>query len=196
MTEILPPEGATGPSGSFDAHHPPSRELLDDCVRCGFCLPTCPTYRITGEEAESPRGRIYLMDLAARGEIPLDEAFGARMDSCLGCLACVSASPAGVRNHSLIAAVPPLVERGTPRAAPDRLFRKLVFALFPYPGRLRLAALGGILYQRLGLRRLLHALGVIALLPPRLRALEALLPPVTLRRLFARGSPFTPAAGM
>ncbi|MGE0300756.1 MAG: (Fe-S)-binding protein, partial [Pseudonocardia sp.] len=195
MTEILPPEGTTGPSGSFDAHHPPSRELLDDCVHCGFCLPTCPTYRITGEEAESPRGRIYLMDLASRGEIPLDEAFGARMDSCLGCLACVSACPSGVRYESLIEAVRPQVERGIPRKAPDRLFRKLVFALFPHPGRLRLAALGGILYQRLGLRRLLQALGVIALLPPRLRALEALLPPVTLRRLFARGTPFTPAAG-
>ncbi|MGE3288532.1 MAG: (Fe-S)-binding protein [Pseudonocardia sp.] len=192
MTELLPPEGATG---SFDAHHPPSRELLDDCVHCGFCLPTCPTYRITGEEAESPRGRIYLMDLASRGEIALDEAFGARMDSCLGCLACVSACPSGVRYDSLIEAVRPQVERGIPRAAPDGLFRKLVFALFPHPGRLRLAAIGGLLYQRLGLRRLLHALGVIALLPPRLRALEALLPPVTLRRLFARGAAFTPAAG-
>ncbi|MBX6356972.1 MAG: 4Fe-4S dicluster domain-containing protein, partial [Micromonosporaceae bacterium] len=53
---------------SFDAHHPPQRELLDECVHCGFCLPTCPTYLLDGEEMDSPRGRIYLMDLASRGE--------------------------------------------------------------------------------------------------------------------------------
>ncbi|WP_103380666.1 (Fe-S)-binding protein [Pseudonocardia dioxanivorans] len=192
MTDVAPPTESTG---SFDAHHPPARELLDDCVHCGFCLPTCPTYQVTGEEMESPRGRIYLMDLAARGEIPLDEAFGARMDSCLGCLACVSHCPSGVQYDKLIESVRPQVERQVPRAVPDGLFRKLIFSLFPYPGRLRLAALGGIIYQRLGIRALLHALGVIALLPPRLQALEALLPPVTLRSLFVRSTPFTSAVG-
>src|SRR5437879_2087772 len=89
MTEIA--DAST--SGSFDEHHPPRRDLLDDCVHCGFCLPTCPTYTVTGEEMESPRGRIYLMDLAARGEVSLDQAFGNRMDSCLGCLACMSTCP-------------------------------------------------------------------------------------------------------
>ncbi|MBC3189546.1 4Fe-4S dicluster domain-containing protein [Pseudonocardia sp. C8] len=192
MTDVLRP---SGPTGSFDAHHPPRREVLDDCVHCGFCLPTCPTYAVTGEEMESPRGRIYLMDLAARGEIPLDEAFGARMDSCLGCLACVTHCPSGVQYDKLIESVRPQVERQIPRTVPDRLLRTLIFALFPYPGRLRLAALGGILYQRLGLRALLHALGVIALLPPRLQALEALLPRVSLRALFARGTPHTAAVG-
>jgi glycolate oxidase iron-sulfur subunit len=192
MTEVVP---STGSRGSFDEHHPPSRELLDDCVHCGFCLPTCPTYQVTGEEMESPRGRIYLMDLAARGEIPLDEAFGARMDSCLGCLACVSHCPSGVKYDKLIEAVRPQVERQIPRAVPDGLFRRLIFALFPYPGRLRLAAIGGILYQRLGIRAVLHFLGVIDALPPRLRALEALLPPVTLRSLFTRTAPFTAAVG-
>ena len=60
-----------GPS-AFDEHRPPERELLDDCVHCGFCLPTCPTYQLWGEEMDSPRGRIYLMDLAEKGEIALD----------------------------------------------------------------------------------------------------------------------------
>ena len=66
----------TGPS-AFDEHRPPARELLDDCVHCGFCLPTCPTYQLWGEEMDSPRGRIYLMNLAEKGEIGLDGPFHA-----------------------------------------------------------------------------------------------------------------------
>jgi glycolate oxidase iron-sulfur subunit len=182
-------------TGSFDEDHPPARDLLDDCVHCGFCLSTCPTYQVTGEEMESPRGRIYLMDLAARGEIGLDEAFGAHMDSCLGCLACVTTCPSGVHYDKLIESVRPQVERHVPRTRPDRLFRTLIFAVMPYPRRLRLAALGGLLYRRLGLQTLMHRLGVIKALPPRLRAAEALLPPVTLRGLFTNTAAFTPAVG-
>ncbi|BCB81022.1 hypothetical protein Pflav_074320 [Phytohabitans flavus] len=69
------------------------RALLDECVHCGFCLPTCPTYVISGDEAESPRGRIYLMDLATRGDAPVAGAVTQHLDSCLGCLACVPACP-------------------------------------------------------------------------------------------------------
>ena len=185
----------TEAAGSFDATRPPRRDLLDDCVHCGFCLPTCPTYVITGEEMESPRGRIYLMDLAARGEIGVDAAFGNHMDSCLGCLACVTTCPSGVRYDDLIGAVRPQVERHVPRSRSDRLFRSLIFGLFPHPGRLRLAALGGLLYHRTGIRFLLHRLGLIDRLPPRLRALEALLPPVTLRALFTKVPARTPAEG-
>jgi glycolate oxidase iron-sulfur subunit len=125
------------------------------------------------------------MDLAARGEIGVDEAFGNHIDSCLGCLACVPACPSGVQYNKLIETVRPRVEQEVPRGLFDRLFRRFIFALFPYPRRLRLAALGGLLYTRSGIRALVHALGVIDRLPPRLRALEALLPPVTLRRLFS-----------
>ena len=171
--------------GSFDEHNPPRRQLLDECVHCGFCLPTCPTYAITGEEMESPRGRIYLMDLAARGEIGVDEAFGNHIDSCLGCLSCVTSCPSGVRYDKLIEAVRPQVERQVPRGFLDKLFRRFIFALFPHPDRLRLAALGGLLYTRSGIRALVHALGIVKLLPARLRTLEALLPPVTFRALFS-----------
>ena len=194
-TESADDPGATAGSGAFDASHPPRRDLLDDCVHCGFCLPTCPTYAVTGVEMESPRGRIYLMDLAARGEIGLDEAFGAHIDSCLGCLACVTTCPSGVRYDKLIEAVRPQVERNVPRTLLDRLFRALIFLLFPYPRRLRLAAAGGLLYQRLGGRFLVHRTGLIGLLPARVRAAEALLPPVTVRALFARTRPHTPAVG-
>ena len=84
----------TGPS-AFDDHHPPQRELLDDCVHCGFCLPTCPTYQLWGEEMDSPRGRIYLINLAEKGEIGLDGPLHEHIDRCLGCMACVTACPSG-----------------------------------------------------------------------------------------------------
>ncbi|TDE01627.1 (Fe-S)-binding protein [Jiangella asiatica] len=180
---------------SFDSHRPPSRELLDDCVHCGFCLPTCPTYVINGEEMDSPRGRIYLMDLAERGEIPLDRTMSAHIDSCLGCLACVPACPSGVRYDLLIEAVRPQIERHVPRTRIDRLVRRAVFAVFPHPARLRVAAVAGLLYRRLGLAASLRRLGVVRRLPAQVRAAEELLPPVRFRSLFGRMDAVVPAVG-
>lgn len=173
---------------SFDETDPPRRELLDDCVHCGFCLPTCPTYLLDGKETESPRGRIYLMDLAERGELPLDSTLAGPIDSCLGCMACVTACPSGVQYDRLLEATRPQIERNVPRAPADALFRRLIFSLFPYPNRLRAATVLGLLYQRSGLRPLARKV-----LPPRLRALEGLLPPVRLRALFTRAASFVPA---
>ena len=138
----------TGPS-AFDDHHPPQRELLDDCVHCGFCLPTCPTYQLWGEEMDSPRGRIYLMNLAEKGEIGLDGPLHEHIDRCLGCMACVTACPSGVQYDKLLEAVRPQLERNVRRTPADRLFREAIFALFPYKRRLRAAAVPGALYQRL-----------------------------------------------
>ncbi|EID54051.1 glycolate oxidase subunit GlcF [Saccharomonospora xinjiangensis] len=165
---------------SFDSHDPPSRELLDDCVHCGFCLPTCPTYQLWGEEMDSPRGRIYLMDLAERGEIGLEGSFTQHIDACLGCMACVTACPSGVQYDRLLEATRPQIERNVERRTSDRLFRDAIFALFPYRRRLRAAAVFGLAYQRSGLPKLVEHL-----LPPRLRAAQALLPPVRLRSAFA-----------
>ncbi|MDQ7908428.1 heterodisulfide reductase-related iron-sulfur binding cluster [Phytohabitans sp. ZYX-F-186] len=159
------------------------RALLDECVHCGFCLPTCPTYAVTGDEAESPRGRIYLMDLATRGEAPVAGPVTQHLDSCLGCLACVPACPSGVKYNQLIESARPQLDREVPR---DRFFRSMIFTLFPYPRRLRVAALAGVLYQRLGLRWLTRRSGLLGRLPARARALEGLLPPVRAKDLFAR----------
>ena len=74
----------------FDSKHPPKQELIDTCVHCGFCLATCPSYRVIGKEMDSPRGRIYLMDAINKGEAALTEATSQHFDSCLGCLACVT----------------------------------------------------------------------------------------------------------
>ena len=169
------------------------RPLLDDCVHCGFCLPTCPTYQLWGEEMDSPRGRIYLMNLADKGEIDLDGPLTEHIDACLGCLACVTACPSGVQYDKLIEAVRPQIERHVARKPADRLLREAIFALFPYKRRLRAAAVPGALYQQL--RRLKPVRTIAAKLPGRLGALESLLPPVSLREAFARLPEYTPAVG-
>lgn len=171
------------------------RKLIDECVHCGFCLPACPTYQLDGQEMDSPRGRIYLMGLAERGEIGIDRTFTRHLDACLGCMACVTACPSGVQYDRLLAATRPVIERTVRRDPADRAFRALLFALFPYPARLRAAALLGVLYRRSGARALLARLGVLRRLPARLRAAEELLPRVPARRLFARLPARTPAAG-
>ncbi|MCY7364520.1 MAG: 4Fe-4S dicluster domain-containing protein [Frankiaceae bacterium] len=182
-------------TGVFDVLHPPSGELIDDCVHCGFCLPTCPTYLLEGNETNSPRGRIYLMKMGKAGEVPMDEEFVGNFDACLGCMACVTSCPSGVKYDQLIEAVRPQIERNWERTRADRLFRTMIFSLFPYPARLRPAAFFGTLYQRLGLRRLLAATGLLARLPARLRAMEALLPQLSLSSVVARQPVFTPAVG-
>jgi glycolate oxidase iron-sulfur subunit len=144
---------------------------------------------------DSPRGRIYLMKLGKEGAVELDDTYVQHFDTCLGCLACVSACPSGVRYDELIEAVRPQLERNRPRDRSDRLFRGLVFQLFPYPSRLRAAALFGVLYQRINGRRLLERAGLLKRLGPRLLAVEALLPPLRLRDLTKRLPEFTPARG-
>ncbi|MBA3946370.1 MAG: 4Fe-4S dicluster domain-containing protein [Herpetosiphonaceae bacterium] len=170
----------------FDSFHPPSPELIDDCVHCGFCLPTCPTYLLWGEEMDSPRGRIYLMNMGNRGQAELNSTYVRHFDQCLGCMACVTACPSGVQYDKLIEATRAQIERHYSRTLPDKLFRRLLFALFPYPNRLRLLAAPLWLYQISGLRRLVQHSGILELLPARLKAMEALLPPVSFSGLRSR----------
>lgn len=178
----------TPTASNFDVHNPPDKELIEDCVHCGFCLPTCPTYLLWGEEMDSPRGRIYMMKKAMQGQIPLDTTFQTHMDNCLGCMACMTACPSGVQYEKLIEDTRAQVERNIPRSSSDTLFRKLLFATFPYSGRLRLLALPMLMYQRSGLQSLVRKSGLLKLLPARLSAMEALLPRVP-TRLFARLPP-------
>jgi glycolate oxidase iron-sulfur subunit len=178
----------------FDAHNPPSDDRISDCVHCGFCLPTCPTYALWGEEMDSPRGRIYLMKLGKEGAVPLDDTYAKHFDACLGCMACVTACPSGVRYDELIEAVRPQLERNYRRDLKDRLFREMIFQLFPYPTRLRAAAVLGVLYQRAA-RSVLERSGLRKRLPARLTAVEELMPPARLRGLTRRLPGFIPAEG-
>jgi len=125
---------------AFDDRRPPALDLLEACVHCGFCLPTCPTYALWGEEPDSPRGRIVLMRAGLEPGSELSAAMVEHFDSCLGCMACVSSCPSGVRYDELIEATRAQVERNAPRPAGERLLRAALFAVLPRPDRLRRAA--------------------------------------------------------
>ncbi|MFH1329229.1 MAG: heterodisulfide reductase-related iron-sulfur binding cluster [Actinomycetota bacterium] len=189
------PLRAQPPLGVFDAHHPPDEGLLKVCVHCGFCLPTCPTYRLWGQEMDAPRGRIYLMQLGLKGEISLDGIVAGHFDACLGCAACVTACPSGVRYDRLIGATRSQLERNWKRRRGERLMRGMMLRLFPYPQRLRVAAVAAWAYQRLRLGRLLRRVGLFRRLPAELQALEELVPVVCLKDLHRRIPERTPAAG-
>ena len=126
-------------TAAFDAIHPPDPALIDTCVHCGFCLPSCPTYVLWGEEMDSPRGRIYLMKAGLEGRAEMTPAFVSHFDACLGCMACVTSCPSGVQYAPLIEATRAQIERRYPRSLADRLFRSAIFAVFPFPNRLRIA---------------------------------------------------------
>jgi len=162
-------------TGAFDEHHPPDPALVGDCVHCGFCLPSCPTYVLWGEEMDSPRGRIYLMNEGLGGE-PMSDSMVQHWDRCLGCMACVTACPSGVQYDKLIEATRAQVERRHHRTVKDRALRGLVFALFPHPQRLRLLRAPLRAVQRTGLDRRLRRTGLLERISPQLAAMESLAP--------------------
>src|SRR6476620_10315114 len=101
--------------GVWDADKPPEPALIEDCVHCGFCLPTCPTYQLWGEEADSPRGRIVLMRAGHEEGAELSAPLVGHLDNCLGCMACVTACPSGVQYDKLIEDARAQVERNWDR---------------------------------------------------------------------------------
>ena len=141
-----PPENRAGGGAVAPDALDPTGELraaASDCVHCGFCLPSCPTYQLWGEEMDSPRGRIHLITQALAGA-QLTEAASAHFDRCLGCMACVPACPSGVRYDRLIEAArtwseepPPGLSPAPARSPRERAIRAAIFATFPYPRRLR-----------------------------------------------------------
>ena len=115
-------------ASAFDAHHAPSNEIIEKCVHCGFCLPVCPTYVLWGQEMDSPRGRIYLMKMASEGTAEMNAKWVSHFDSCLGCMACMTACPSGVEYNKLIEPTRAQIERNIPRSFGEQLFRQMIFA--------------------------------------------------------------------
>lgn len=180
------------------AHRAPTRRidgpdpaLLDACVHCGFCLPACPTYALWSEEMDSPRGRIHLMKAAVEGRATIDDRFVRYFDRCLGCLACVTACPSGVRYEPLIEATRAMIEQQHRRSFGDRLFRAFAYRTFPYRGPMRLLLLPLAVLRPV--TELLHRTGMPRLLPRRLAAMLTSAPPLRLRNLFRRVPAAAPA---
>lgn len=178
----------------FDLKNPPEQDLIDQCVHCGMCLSTCPSYRVIGKEMDSPRGRIYLMDAIKKGEAALTEGTTEHFDSCLGCLACVTTCPSGVQYDQLIAKTRPQVERNQPRNLWEKFIRFIIFNLFPYPQRLSFFLPFLWLYQVTGLQKLIRAMGILKILP-RIAAMESILPKIDLKSINKNYPDIIPAKG-
>jgi glycolate oxidase iron-sulfur subunit len=197
------------------------RSAVKDCVHCGFCLPACPTYSVWGEEMDSPRGRIHLVSQLLDGA-PLTPAAGEHFDRCLGCMACMTACPSGVQYDQIIEAAREWTEAaggevsdhetsahlGPAGVAPggavpearrslrDRLTREAIFALFPYPARLRLATAPLRALQRTGADWVLGRSGLVGRVSPAAEQALRLAPPAARRsapgrlpeRVAARGA--------
>ena len=167
----------------------------DPCVHCGFCLPTCASYRVLGTEMDSPRGRIHALKAIEAGEQELDATTASHFDSCLGCFACVTACPSGVRYDQLLEATRPKLNAPQLREPSQTSFRRLLFALLPYPQRLRAVLTPLRAYAGGNLQRIARRSGLLRLLGPQLQALEALLPPLSPAGFEERWPVVVPAQG-
>jgi glycolate oxidase iron-sulfur subunit len=169
-------------------------ELFLDCVHCGLCTSACPTYVELGTEMDSPRGRIYLMRAVTDGRSELTAEVQQHLDLCLDCRACESACPSGVQYGKLIEPFRVHLQKTMPEArALPFLQRLLLFHVTPYARRMRWALVPARLMQKIGLDRFLEKTGLVRLLPPFLRQLQAMLP--RLRPHYGRLPEVLPAQG-
>lgn len=176
----------------FSGHDVPDDDLLRACVHCGMCLPTCPTYRLTGQEASSPRGRLWLMKAVSDGRLSLlDEEFGEQMYQCLNCRACEAVCPSGVQYGPLVEASRSQLEQHRKRPLVERVLRATVLSL-PFKDVRRMRAGGRLLrlYQRSGLSALLRSTRALRLM--RLENLERMVPPIAESPLVPGTESWTP----
>src|SRR5437773_2239815 len=169
-------------------------ELFMDCVHCGLCLASCPTYVETGDENDSPRGRIYLWRAVTDGRLQLDDTVRHHLDLCLECRGCESACPSGVQYGQIIGSYKKDMAR-LGRAAPNlgRLPRWMLFHLTPYASRMRRALAPLRIAQKLGLSRVLSAF--MRLMPKSLRQMYEIVPRLQSPRERLRLPEVLPAEG-
>ena len=182
--DVTPPTPPPSPDGTVvDLQWLAQRidyRRYQDCIHCGLCTASCPTYVETLDENDSPRGRIYLMRSVADGRLGFSPDVRNHLNRCLDCRACESACPSGVHYGQLIEPFKVAVTRATPK--PERaswLERLIVQHLFPYPGRVKLALLPARLSQKLGLLDLAEKCGLMRILPGTLQRMLAMLPRLT-----------------
>ena len=171
--------------------------VVQQCMHCGLCLPTCPTYDATKLERNSPRGRIALMRAIADDRLDVTQAFGDEMYFCLGCLACQTACPAGVNYAELFENARAEIEEKRVLASPKRDFIRgfTMGWLFMDLRRLELLGKAMRLYQQIGLQAAVRRMGLMRLMPKRLRELEAMTPDICAQFSAELIAPITPALG-
>jgi glycolate dehydrogenase iron-sulfur subunit len=182
------------PNRAFDEIRAPDLDLIADCVHCGFCLETCPTYALWHEEMDSPRGRIVLMKSGLEEGSELSAELVTHIDQCLGCMSCVTACPSGVQYDKLIEDTRAQIERNHVRSRSERVFRRLLFATFTHPGRLRALAPLLTISRWLGLLRFARSNALLERFP-RLGTLAGLAPATPLRATQKRIPERTAARG-
>lgn len=171
--------------GGFSGEDTPDDDLLRACVHCGMCLPTCPTYRLTGQEASSPRGRLWMMRAVADGRLDLGAPeFDEQMYQCLNCRACEAVCPSGVRYGPLVEASRAQLEQHRPRPVWQKLARAAGLA-WPFADIRRLRTMVDLLriYQKTGLAKVARKSGVLQAL--RMDQLESMLQPLREEPLIA-----------
>ena len=186
---------AVKPQSGFSGADIPSYDDYAHCVHCGLCLNNCPTYKLWGLEADSPRGRIRQIILVDQGRLPLGDSFVKHIDQCLDCRACETACPSGVEYGKLVEAARAQIEQNYRRPFFSRLARDFVFrSLLPYPRRIAILARLLYVYQRSGLQMLARATGILRLLG--LADRERLLPPIDSKFFFSKLGRTFPAVGV
>jgi glycolate oxidase iron-sulfur subunit len=170
------------------------KKLLKECVHCGLCLDYCPTYRVLGHEADSPRGRIYQIRQVYEGKISADDPdFREHIYACLDCRACQTACPSGVQYGAIIEAARAVAE--PVNTSEKTVGRTILGSVFTRPRLLDVMGVGLRAYQRTGMQSLVRKTGATRLLPKRLREMEAMLGPAQGPVIRHRSAQVTPAEG-
>lgn len=189
-----PPAAAPNELAALDDQEKPLYEDYAKCIHCGLCLNHCPTYRLWGLEADSPRGRIRQMLLVDQGQLKLGATYVTHIDRCLDCRACETACPSGVEYGKLVELARAQIEDNYRRPMLARIMRRLAFRhLLPYPQRIAAAARAVRFYQRSGLQGLARSSGALRLLG--LAERERLLPEIDSKFFFSRLGQTFPAQG-
>jgi glycolate oxidase iron-sulfur subunit len=192
VTELT--AGEKPAKSGFRGRDRPRYEDYARCVHCGLCLNDCPTYRLWGLEADSPRGRIRQMALVDEGRLPLGASFVQHIDQCLDCRACETACPSGVEYGKLVEAARTQIEQNYRRPLFSRLARSLVYRhLLPYPRRIAAAARLARFYQRSGIQALARETGLLRTLG--LAERDLLMPRIEDRFFFSQLGKTFPAQG-
>jgi glycolate oxidase iron-sulfur subunit len=191
--EDVPVDLSAGPSG-FSGPDQPQYSVYSHCVHCGLCLNHCPTYRLWGREADSPRGRIRQIELVDQGKLELGDAFVTHIDRCLDCRACETACPSGVEYGRLVETARAQIEQHYKRPLRSRIARNFVYRkLLPYPQRIARVARLLRFYQRSGLATVARSMGILRLLG--LQEREKLLPQIDSKFFFSELGQTFPAKG-